>query len=286
MDLVRWQKSPWGMDLLQGLSWDLAWAALGLGILFAVGHGLITHLHSNKWPTLEVGDRQAALKSLPVKIVRHNIASRSFHWIMALSVLTLLFTAFLPLLGLKFPWVTAHWIAGFVLTGAVLFHLVHTTFFKSLGLMWIDAVDRRALWTSLRQLLDPQKPNPPRSGKNPVENKLFHHGVATATLITVVTGLIMMAKVDTPWWNRNPYLLSDEVWGIVYLLHDLGSIGLIAMVVVHLYFAFRPDKLWITLSMFRGWISRERFLERHDPALWPPRSVKEDAVKNTGGKGT
>jgi hypothetical protein len=35
---------------------------------------------------------------------------------MAAAMFTLLFTAFLPKLGVQFNWVTYHWIAGAVLT--------------------------------------------------------------------------------------------------------------------------------------------------------------------------
>ena len=34
------------------------------------------------------------------------------------SMFVLLFTAFLPIAGIRFPWVTWHWIAGLVLTGS------------------------------------------------------------------------------------------------------------------------------------------------------------------------
>ncbi len=36
-------------------------------------------------------------------------------------MLTLLFTAFLPRVGIQFNWVTYHWIAGTVLTLSILF---------------------------------------------------------------------------------------------------------------------------------------------------------------------
>lgn len=270
MEWIRWQQSPWGQDVILGLAWGVAWLALGLGLAFALGHALVYlwRLRGAKPPPDPA--RQALLATLPARILRHSLASRGFHWVMAASVLTLLGTAYLPLLGLKFPWVTPHWIAGFVLTVAIGFHVVHTTFFKGLRLMWVDRDDLRAGLAALRAIVAPGTAEPPRGGKNPVENKLFHHAVAVAGLTAIATGLAMMAKVDTPWWNRNPYLLADGTWGVIYLLHGLGSVGLIALVVVHVYFALRPEKAWITWSMLRGWIPRERYLERHDPQRWPP----------------
>ena len=79
----------------------------------------------------------------------------------------------------------------------------------------------------------------------------------------------MMAKIDTPWWKRNPYILSDDTWGIIYVAHGAASVALITLIMAHLYFAARPDKRWITLSMLRGWISRERYLEHYSQGRWP-----------------
>jgi formate dehydrogenase subunit gamma len=42
----------------------------------------------------------------------------------------------------------------------------------------------------------------------------------------------------------------------------------ITLIMAHVYFALRPEKLWMTRSMFRGWISREEFLAHHDPKRW------------------
>ncbi len=53
--------------------------------------------------------------------------ARLFHLIMAMAMLALLFTAFLPKVGVEFPWVTYHWIAGIVLTISVIYHIFHAT---------------------------------------------------------------------------------------------------------------------------------------------------------------
>src|ERR1035438_5805599 len=65
---------------------------------------------------------------IPEQVPRHSLVARLFHWIMAASMLTLLFTAFLPRVGVQFPWVTYHWIAGAVLTVSILFHIIHASF--------------------------------------------------------------------------------------------------------------------------------------------------------------
>ncbi len=78
----------------------------------------------------------------------------------------------------------------------------------------------------------------------------------------------MLFRIDTVFWQQNPYILSDSMWGIIYVVHGLSGVALITLVITHIYFAIRPDKLWLTKSMIYGWISREKYLEHHDPAKW------------------
>ena len=87
-------------------------------------------------------------------------------------------------------------------------------------------------------------------------------------LTTLVTGALMLLRIDTPWWQRNPYLLADATWGIVYVLHGLAALMLVTMVMMHVYFALRPEKLKFTRAMILGWITRREFDEHHDPERW------------------
>jgi len=78
-----------------------------------------------------------------------------------------------------------------------------------------------------------------------------------AGLSVIGTGVFMMKRVRTPFFVRNPYLFSDMTWGWMYVLHGLAGIGFVGLVTVHIYFAIRPEKLFITKSMIFGTISRE-----------------------------
>jgi cytochrome b subunit of formate dehydrogenase len=283
MEWFRWERNPWGQEILIGLSWDLIWVAVAAGALLIVAHALLYYW---RWRGAGTGTISETLpKQLPEKILRHSVASRVFHWVMAASVLTLLFTAFLPIWGVKFSWVTAHWIAGLVLTAAIIFHIIHASLWKGLGLMWINSQDLSDGWLVVKQAMGSSGSAPGKPGKNPLENKLFHHVVAIATLAAIITGLIMMAKVDTPWWKRNPYVLSDDTWGIIYIIHGAGSVALITLIMAHLYFAVRPEKRWITLSMLHGWIPRDRYLEHYDESRWPVgEGASRDAAASVASK--
>ena len=68
-------------------------------------------------------ENEGAATVAPSIIIRHTLTDRLFHWSMALCVLVLLATAFLPIIGIKFKWVTIHWVSGLILTAVVLFHI-------------------------------------------------------------------------------------------------------------------------------------------------------------------
>jgi cytochrome b subunit of formate dehydrogenase len=201
------------------------------------------------------------------KIVRHALADRLFHWVSAACVLTLLGTAFLPILGVEFGWVTIHWVTGLVLLVAVLFHIVRVLARRTFGAMWIGGADVGDAVAVARDALR-RAAAVRKVGKYSVAQKSIHHAFAVVVLTTIVTGALMLARIDTPWWRRNPYWLADSTWGVVYVLHGLAALVLITMVMMHVYFALRPEKWLYTRAMVRGWITRQEYDEHHDPKRW------------------
>jgi cytochrome b subunit of formate dehydrogenase len=202
------------------------------------------------------------------RIVRHAGVDRAIHWLVAATVLTLLLTAFLPILGVDFAWVTIHWVAGFILIGVVGLHIVRALFWQNWRSMWIDGRDLGDAAAIVRTTLRREGATIPRSGKYSFAQKLIHLAFAAVILTGIVTGALMMVKIDTPWWQRDPYWLTDAQWGIVYVLHGLAALCLVTMVIVHIYFALRPEKLYFTRSMILGWITREEYVAHHDSDRW------------------
>jgi formate dehydrogenase subunit gamma len=201
------------------------------------------------------------------RIIRHSFVDRILHWLMAFSVVILLATGFLPIIGIKFGWVTIHWISGLVLTAGVLVHIVRTLFWQDLASMWVGLRDIKDSVAALSQVLK-REGEGAKPGKYSLAQKDLHHTVTLFVLVTIVTGLMMMVKVDTPFWERDPYWLSAETWGIVYVLHGIAALCLITIVMTHIYFAVRPEKLMYTRSMIRGWLTKEEYLQNHDPNRW------------------
>jgi hypothetical protein len=52
------------------------------------------------------------------------------------------------------------------------------------------------------------------------------------------------------------------------VLHGLAGVGLIALVMMHVYFGLRPEKQAITKSMIFGWMDRDFYLQEHDSERW------------------
>ena len=268
MNFWRRAANPWDQDILIGIAWDLMWAAAIVGVVFLAGHALYMWLLApKKKPSAPVGANEAAA-GLPDRIVRHTVSARAFHWLMSVAMFVLLITAFFPVVGIQFAWVTIHWIAGLGLLLTVLYHIWHSIFKQDLWSMWIDMKElkegARALGRFFKRSGEPGS----KPGKYPLDHKLYHHAIIVVTTLAIATGLLMMFRVDTPFWARNPYLLSDQLWGVVYVVHGLSGVALITLVMAHIYFAIRPEKLWITRSMIKGWVRREEYLEHHDPKRW------------------
>jgi formate dehydrogenase subunit gamma len=202
------------------------------------------------------------------QVLRHRLAERLFHWLMAACMLVLLFTGFLPVMGVNFAWVDPHWIAGVILTVLVLFHLVRALFFLTLSNIWIRWREFTAsVSVTTTEALGGSRLKR-KIGKYSVGQKGFHHAVAVIVIVVIVTGLVMMIGIDGPFWERNPFIISESSRGLVFVLHGFAGLISITMVMVHIYFAIRPEKMYMTRSMLRGWISREEFEQNHDSELW------------------
>jgi len=269
MELFRRVLNPWSQEVLIGVSWTLLYAAIIAGATVIIGHAIYAGVIAKKaTPPTEDEVRRLA-PGVPEQIERHTLVSRASHWILAVAVLALLITGFVPILGLKFPWVTIHWIAGLVLAIYTVFHGIHAVRKRSLRSMWISLQELREGWNQVKLMAGQDAPAPPKPGKWGTENKVFHHLIMFAGLAVVGTGLLMMLRVNTIFAPANPYILPDAAWGVMFVLHGLASVVFVGAIMVHIYFALHPEKHWITWSMIRGWISRRDYAWHHDPARWP-----------------
>ncbi len=269
MDFLTTARSPWGESIFTHISWSLFWASLVGGLLFLLAHGgYMLFSQHRKRPSSEVDQLEREHAGLPAQITRHGFVARAFHWVMAVSMLTLLVTAFLPIVGVRFAWVQWHWMAGVLLTASVLFHIFHATFVLDFWSIWVGPKDIPEIKTEMLREMGQEDAPGPRPGTYPLGNRLYHLAVMVAGLVVIGTGIMMMWRVRTGLVERNPYLFSDITWGLTYVGHGITGVGFVGLVIAHIYFALRPEKLWITKSMIFGTISKRDYLTHHDPDRW------------------
>jgi cytochrome b subunit of formate dehydrogenase len=260
--------SPWGQSIFTHISWDLLWVAFFAAVVFLGAHAIYMLLSAHpKRPAPEVDALEAKMPNLPPKIQRHSLAARMFHWVMAAAMFTLLFTSFLPIAGVKFAWVQWHWIAGLVLTASILFHIVHATFFMDFWSIWVGPKDIPELKSEIMRELG-KDVGGPKAAKYPLGNRLYHLALVVTGLLATATGLFMMKKVQTPFYTRNPYIMSDTAWGWMYVGHGVAGVALVGLTMAHVYMAVRPENFWITRGMLFGFITRREYLTHHDPNRW------------------
>ena len=185
------------------------------------------------------------------KVQRHAGVDRLFHWVTAATMSVLLATSLLPLVGIRFAWVQIHWIAGLLLTLAVVFHILRALLVQKPKVIALTGADFAELSGA-------------RPGKYSLAQKLMHLAWMVAVLVAVATGLVLMVKAGTPLFTRDPYLLTLKSWGILTLLHDLAALLSVFLILVHVYFGLLPEKRMYLRSMLQGWVTREELRAHHD----------------------
>jgi len=200
------------------------------------------------FPNDRAGGGRAETLASGDRIERHKGIDRLFHWLTAASVLTLMITGLLPALGIKFNWVVVHWSVGIVLVVLVLFHIVRATFWQRLKCIFA---------------ISPREVTGEKILKYTLAQKLMHHAMTVMVLAAVITGCLMLMKMDTPLWKRDPYTLSQATWGVIYVIHGAAAVLAIMLVFIHIYFAILPEKAMYLRAMIKGWITREESIRHH-----------------------
>jgi cytochrome b subunit of formate dehydrogenase len=248
VEFATYKNDVWGREVIRGVSWDLLWLVIVAAFVAIALHAIYGAMQKRSEKPSSEGER----------VTRHDTIDRIYHWFMAVSVFALLITGVLPIIGINFAWLELHWIAGIALTIVVLFHIVRSIFFQDPTEMLITAGDLKEPFD------DSRKP-----GKYSAAQKGMHAAVTILTLLVIGSGLVMFAMIDTPWWERTNSL-SEATLGLVFFVHGISTLALIGLICLHIYFALRPEKLFYTRSMIKGWISRDELEANHDPQRWSP----------------
>jgi formate dehydrogenase subunit gamma len=181
------------------------------------------------------------------RLVRHAGIDRLFHWATAATMIVLLGTSLLPMVGVRFAWYQIHWMAGIVLTVAILLHVIRALFWQRLRTISLRASDLSG-----------------KPGKYTPAQKLMHLGWTVAILVAIATGLVMMVKAGVPFIRPDPYMYTLKTWGILTLLHDAAALLSVFLILVHVYFGILPEKRAYLRAMVLGWITRGELKSAHD----------------------
>jgi len=251
--IVRYKYDVWGEEVILGVSWDLLWVVAVAVLILLAAHAIIMAVLANK--------KMDKPSSEGRRVLRHETVDRLFHWIMAGSILLLILTGVAPIIGLRIAWLNWHWIAGLVLTFVVIFHIVRSLFWQDFKSMILGPRDFGEPFDSAK-----------KPGKYTFEQKGMHWAVTVVVLAVIVTGLLMFIQIDTPFWDRTNSMPESQL-GLVFLLHGLSTLALVALAATHIYFALRPEKLFYTRSMISGWISEDEMTANHDTSRWSPKEA-------------
>jgi formate dehydrogenase subunit gamma len=248
VEFAAYKNDIWGREVIRGVSWDLLWLVIVAAFIAIVLHAIYETMQKR-------GD---APSSDGTRVKRHDKIDRVYHWVMAISMFALLITGVFPIIGIEFAWLELHWIAGIVLTVIVLFHIIRSMFFKKDTGIMLKAAD-------LKEPFDESA----KPGKYSAAQKGMHLAVTVLTLLVIGSGILMFMQIDTPWWER-PDAMAESMLGLVFFVHGITTLALIGVICLHIYFALRPEKLFYTRSMIKGWISRDELDANHDPQRWSP----------------
>ena len=251
--IVRYREDVFGEVVILGVSWDLLYVVFIAVAVLLVAHAIIMAALANKKM-----DKPSAEGR---RVMRHESFDRWFHWIMAASIIVLIVTGVAPILGWRLAWLDIHWISGLILTFVVVVHIIRGFFWQDFKSMLLGVKDFGEPFDSAK-----------KPGKYSFEQKGMHWTVTVVALAVIVNGVLMFMEMTTPFWERTNDMPEDTL-GLIFLLHGLSTLALVALAATHIYFSLRPEKIFYTRSMISGWISEEEMAANHDTGKWSPKEA-------------
>lgn len=291
--IFRYERAS-GQEVVAGLSWDVlvlfTFLAFFVFLVHFIVRDVINPTEHTARPNQPSSDEvEQNLRSQDIEEVeRFTATQRASHWIMAASIFLLMLSGFLmmnsnvtvrTIAGIS--WVDVHIIFSIVLIGYLVFHLGHVAYKGTWKAMWVGRREVKDLIVRGKNFLG-QADEYPRQFEYPSAQKFLHLGVTGATLGVIVTGIVMLRRIEIPFlWDpaREFSLLGVQFsqgvgepgWGLVtwsFVLHDLSAIMMVSLVLGHMYFALRPDEWGITRSMVTGTVSVETYAKKYSPDSW------------------
>jgi cytochrome b subunit of formate dehydrogenase len=292
IDIFRFAQRT-GSDVIVGLSWDILLLLAFVGTLVFLVHYILRELwnptdHTERPEEPTKDEVEQSLESQGIEeIERFSLAQRISHWVMAISIFALMLSGFIimntnvtlrAVPGLS--WLNVHIISSVVLIGYVVFHLAHVAYKGTWSKMWFGLAEAKDLWLRFKNLVNLTEEYP-RQFEYPSAQKLLHWSVTGATIGIILTGFVLLRRIELqPLWSSAREfsflgvqfgLGTVETPGLVawsFVFHDFLAVGMLALVMGHVYFALRPNEWEITKSMITGKVTAEEYAEKYAPNSW------------------
>ena len=197
---------------------------------------------------------------------RHDATQITYHWVNFAAIAALSVTGLSIYFGASGTanYFAGHLWAAWVFLVALVIHVWHDTVtLRQLERMWVtrqelsDAIDR------LRSARRPGANPAPKHGHYKVEQIVFHWVLALDVLGLVITGFMLWQPARifvAPFW-------MPWGWDAIFfarVLHQIFTLGLLVLVLAHVYFALLVPKNRLYLkSMFTGRVPLAPYAEEH-----------------------
>lgn len=293
VQIFRYEQA-FGQEIVTGLSWEVLTVFVFLAFFTFLVHFVVRDLlnpadHTPGESEPDTREVESNLRKQGIdEVERFTAAQRASHWIMAISIFLLMLSGFVmmnpnialrPIAGIS--WVDIHIVFSLVLIGYVVFHLGHVASKGNWREMWVGRREFEDLWLRFQNLIG-RTERYPKQFKYPSAQKLLHLGVTAATFGVLLTGFVLLRRVDVPvlWSSTREFTflgihfglgLDQGGLGLVewsFVLHDLFAIGMVGLVLGHVYFALRPEEWGVTRSMITGTVPVETYAEKYSPRSW------------------
>lgn len=292
IDVFRFTQRA-GREVVVGLSWDVLLVLAFVATLTFLGHYILREIlnpteHSDSDGPSKREVEQSLESQGVEEISRFTFAQRASHWVMAISIFAMMLSGFLIMnndVTVKavggISWLTIHIVSAIVLIAYVLFHVGHVAYKGTWDKMWVGTKEVKDLIARFQNLIG-LKEEYPRQFEYPSAQKLLHWGVTGATFGIIFTGFVLWRRVEVLslfWEPTREFTFLGVEFGLgtadslgliswSFVLHDFFAVGMLALVMGHVYFALRPNEWEITKSMITGKVTVEEYAEKYSPASW------------------
>ena len=126
----------------------------------------------------------------------------------------------------------------------MVFHIIHASFWLDFWSIWPDRTDiEDAMRRGFGASWDKPAPPPRKFAKYPLENKLYHGAIIAGRALGHRHRRVHDVSGADDFLPPQSVSVQRYDVGMMYVLHGLAGVGLIALVMVHVYFGLRPEKL-------------------------------------------